>query len=283
MNKEALEKDVNAGAAPFKECLDLANKKPTRVVTIDCSNEEEGLMAISYLAGVYNHKDNIYENMYGEYGADADAEVPDAVRENAEARQCNASVYCLDYNYRSNEKIISWVNSVFNNRTVTLKEAYRAMVAQKKTAFSEGEKALEGVYYYKNPEGENVKYGEDAKQLTEMILKLVGNSWKLTDYDKEGKPYTRRMKYSDFLILCNTKKNMDLYLHAMIKSGIHVQINGEVSLGNHYAISSFVRLFDYLTHPIAICSSYPGKAGFDCDGFYQSRMYVYRLFTYANT
>ncbi len=51
---KALKEDVKAGATHFKECLEVAEKKPSRVVVINCSNEEEGLMAVSYLATAYN-------------------------------------------------------------------------------------------------------------------------------------------------------------------------------------------------------------------------------------
>ena len=38
----ALKKDVKAGALHFKECMEFAEKKPSRVVLIECENEEEG-------------------------------------------------------------------------------------------------------------------------------------------------------------------------------------------------------------------------------------------------
>ena len=56
-----LKKDVKAGALHFKECMEFAEKKPSRVVLIECENEEEGLMAASYLAGVYNRQEKAYE------------------------------------------------------------------------------------------------------------------------------------------------------------------------------------------------------------------------------
>lgn len=62
LNKDALEKDVKAGAVQFQECLDFLDKKPTRVVLVECENEEEGLMAVSYLAGEYNWKDEINDD-----------------------------------------------------------------------------------------------------------------------------------------------------------------------------------------------------------------------------
>lgn len=59
LTKKALEKDVKAGAVQFKDCLEFLNKKPSRVVLVECGNEEEGMMAVSYLAGAYNWEDGI--------------------------------------------------------------------------------------------------------------------------------------------------------------------------------------------------------------------------------
>ena len=61
LNQKALERDINAGAVQFKECLKFLDKKSSRVVLVQCENEEEGLMAVSYLAGAYNEKEKIYD------------------------------------------------------------------------------------------------------------------------------------------------------------------------------------------------------------------------------
>ena len=64
LDKEALRSDVKAGAVHFKECLEFAEKKPSRMVLIDCNNEEEGMMAATYLAGIYNKADKVYDQWY---------------------------------------------------------------------------------------------------------------------------------------------------------------------------------------------------------------------------
>ncbi len=76
LDKKALERDVKAGAVQFKDCLAYAEKKPSRIVLIDCRNEEEGLMAVSYLAGIHNHAENAYEDMEFHYDEEAAEEEP---------------------------------------------------------------------------------------------------------------------------------------------------------------------------------------------------------------
>ncbi len=57
---DGLRKDVAAGATHYKALLEFAKKKPSQMVLINCTNEEEGLMAVTYLANVYNEKDGVF-------------------------------------------------------------------------------------------------------------------------------------------------------------------------------------------------------------------------------
>lgn len=88
LSLDSLKSDVKAGAAQFKECMEFAKKKPSRVVLIECENEEEGLMAASYLAGAYNWKEKVYieEELSPEYAELFDDEVPENTASNYEER-----------------------------------------------------------------------------------------------------------------------------------------------------------------------------------------------------
>ena len=63
MNISDLENDVKNGAVHFKELLETANKRPSRVVVVECENEELGLMAVTYLAAIYNEADKVCYNL----------------------------------------------------------------------------------------------------------------------------------------------------------------------------------------------------------------------------
>ncbi len=56
INKASLKKDIREGAVHFKECLEMEEKGLSRVVIISCSNEEDGYMAVSYLAAMENER-----------------------------------------------------------------------------------------------------------------------------------------------------------------------------------------------------------------------------------
>lgn len=66
LNLKSLEQDVKNGAKQFAELLEFAQKKPSRFVVIDANNKEDGLMAASYLAGIYNIYDKVDGYIEGE-------------------------------------------------------------------------------------------------------------------------------------------------------------------------------------------------------------------------
>ena len=90
---------------------------------------------------------------------------------------------------------------------------------------------------------------DDANAVACLIHKLVNKDYLICDYDEDKKPFTRKIKYSDFLVLCHRKGDMNLYLNEMNKIGIPVQLDGQIPLMGNRALLSFARLFDYLTHP----------------------------------
>lgn len=167
----------------------------------------------------------------------------------------NGNVYCLDYNFRSNEKIIDWVNKEFASKNICAQQGYRNMVSKaqlpKEGTLSEkiSKKLLAGVYYYKDPKKGGIKIEEDAISLSKLIYNLVNGGYLICDYDKDKNPFTREIKYSDFLVLCYSQSDMNVYLNEMNKTGIPVSLYGKIPLGENRALQSFARLFDFLTHP----------------------------------
>lgn len=167
----------------------------------------------------------------------------------------NGKVYCLDYNFRSNKKIIDWVNAEFSVKNICKEQVYRNMVSKveplKKSTLSKkvSNNLLEGVYYYKEPKNGGTKLDEDASSLSRLIYNLVNGDYYICGYDKDKKPSDRKIRYSDFLVLCYSQPDMNVYLNAMNKVGIPVSLYGQIPLSENRALISFARLFDFLTHP----------------------------------
>ena len=167
----------------------------------------------------------------------------------------NAKVYCLDYNFRSNEKIISWVNKEFAKKDIC-SGGYREMVHKKQLPASIPGNLLAGIYYYHGI-NQVTSMAEDIIALAALIKNLVDKDYFICDYDDQHQPYMRRIEYSDFLVLCYSKKEMSGYLDCLNQCGIPVHITGEIPLAGNGALNSYARLFDYLTHP----SDYLKRAG----------------------
>lgn len=167
----------------------------------------------------------------------------------------NSKVYCLDYNFRSNEKIISWVNREFTKKDIC-SGGYREMVHKKLLPAQIPVNMLVGVYgYHYDMPPSNM--AEDIKALATLIYNLVHEDYYICDYDDKHQPYARRIIYSDFLVLCYSKKEMSGYSDILSECGIPVHMTGEISLAGNRALNCYARLFDYLTHP----GDYLKKAG----------------------
>ncbi len=54
MDIKSLKEDIAHGAVHLGEVAELAVRKPSRFVVIKCKNRESGLLAVSYLASIYN-------------------------------------------------------------------------------------------------------------------------------------------------------------------------------------------------------------------------------------
>lgn len=167
----------------------------------------------------------------------------------------NAKVYCLQYNYRSNGKLIEWINREFAQRPQICPSGYSPMAAQKTLPAATPSNFLAGVYYHKNPNcnasglAVDKAVVEDIRCLCKFIRNTVDYKYQICEYDANNNPKARNIRYSDFLVLCYSKTDMEKYLEEMHKCGIPVQINGALHLEENKALNAFVRLFDYLTHP----------------------------------
>lgn len=59
IGEKELNSDVDGGAAQFKSLKEFIEKKPSRFNVIFCYKEEDGMMAVSYLASIYNEKEGV--------------------------------------------------------------------------------------------------------------------------------------------------------------------------------------------------------------------------------
>ncbi len=149
--------------------------------------------------------------------------------------QENCKVEVLATNFRSNEKIIGWVNDNYKTR---IKNYTDMEVCDRQKEISvELEKVdeaikpgiLRGVYSYNNPvvpaapkkRGKaDEAYRNEAEIICNLIKTLVEKDYYIGDASAEDK--YRKISFKDFLVLSPGLKNMDEYMDAFMENDIPV-------------------------------------------------------------
>ena len=86
----------------------------------------------------------------------------------------------------------------------------------------------------------------DLQDVTDIILNLTAKDSKYRII-KKGKK--EKIQFSDFMVLCASKTNMNAYLDYMSLRGIPVQIAGSTDPKTIVEMSAFVRIYSYLSNP----------------------------------
>lgn len=163
----------------------------------------------------------------------------------------NAIVLELSDNYRSNEKIIEWVNKEYATKEITPGNTYIPMNAVKKLPASLiTDELIAGVYIVEHPIiSADATAETDAVNVKDLILNLVNGNHLIADYDNNGNPYTRKIKYSDFLIMCTYMPGMDVYADVLREYGIPFVMDSKTDLSTIAALKSFVKMYEFLANP----------------------------------
>lgn len=182
----------------------------------------------------------------------------------------SAGVFRLSKNFRSNERMLDYVNQFFSDRELMLKAEsseegtkFTALsvepmeVSDKKRISAELEdRQLAGRYFIKlSFEGENEEAGEMkdkdkiAFSLPRVVKYLVDNAYQIRDEDESGNINFRPVRYSDFMVLFENRYGMGKYVSEFEKMAIPTQVQGEVVLEDNAAIKNFIVFYKFLTDP----------------------------------
>ena len=171
------------------------------------------------------------------------------------AEEKGFKVYSLNYNFRSNEQIISFVNKnnagLMNHYQNDGCAGYEDMVSKVKPDLTQKpDNCLSGVFHLGNPgeKDSETKYSKaaDINTLVNVITRLVDN--KFTIWDKDEKEY-RPIAYRDFLVLCYSKYSMEEYMDALIQNSVPVQLSGLSHISGVAEIQRLFTLYNYLAYP----------------------------------
>lgn len=164
----------------------------------------------------------------------------------------NAYVVVLSDNYRSNNRVIDWVNKVFANKSITPPHQYVPMNVTKHLPQSPmPENVLAGVYKYSSPEAAfpSGDISVDAENLCRLINTLRNGDYRIPEFKEDGSVCYRRIVFSDFLIMCMNTKGMQDYADTFHRFGIPVIMDGKTDMSADGVLRAFIRIFGYLADP----------------------------------
>lgn len=171
----------------------------------------------------------------------------------------NTKIYELDNNYRSGNKIISWVNDSFKEKFASESIQYRnmrCMVPENiNRVIPDALEEIEGAYLVKQePQNgkKTVTNQEEAERLAKLVYNLVHGNYGVYQKKSENKEEIRelrRIRYKDFLILCRNMKHMDIYLSELKKLQIPVEMSGDFYMDKSKVLKNFNNLFGYICCP----------------------------------
>ena len=165
----------------------------------------------------------------------------------------NACVVELSDNYRSNQDIIQWVNTVFNGKSITPGQDYVPMNTGHPLPEDLPENLFHGVFKYQSPEVTVSAEGAlDEEVVSKLILSLMNGGKQIAEYDKKSNGYQYRpIQFSDFLILCANTKKMSDYADSFRKYGIPYVMDSKRNIKSDHDLAAFIRWYAFLADPMS--------------------------------
>ncbi len=177
----------------------------------------------------------------------AEPEVYFSTRDWIEDPDVKNAYFCrLNYNFRSDRKIIDWVNIKFAGKSITGKVPYVSMTLPPSKAGIQAPisvNQVQGIYKYQNPDVKCTTIEEDADAVCRLITGMHGNK----DIEDEGT--IRKIKYSDFLVLCANTYHMDVYVQKMKEYQIPFTMIAKVYATTNYYLNAFIRMYAFTADP----------------------------------
>lgn len=181
----------------------------------------------------------------------------------------NACVVELSDNYRSNERIIEWVNSVFSKKNITIGQSYIPMnTGNPLPAAGLPQNLFAGVYRSESPEialsADDIE--SDRQAVCKLIKSLMDNKYLIADRDNNRNVFYREIKYSDFLVLCMNTPGMSDYEECFHRYGIPVIMDSKSDVSCDHDLHMFIRFYEYLTSPMDVAAKIGALEALDISG-----------------
>lgn len=165
----------------------------------------------------------------------------------------NAYVLELSDNYRSNELIIEWVNREYATKDITPGNPYIPMNAIKIIPENlKSDNLICGMYRCEEPIlNGTANIVSDSEAVKDLILNLISGNHLIVDYEADGTAKTRKIRYSDFLIMCATMPEMDVYADCLKQYDIPFVMDSKSDLSANTILTNFCKVYEFLVNPYA--------------------------------
>ena len=141
-----------------------------------------------------------------------------AVKDSIESGLIDFDPRSLSVNFRSNQKIIDWVNSVFDHPTVELGTSFSKLLVADRNLVQSGH--VPGLAVIGGP-GADVPPEDEAAFVASAALKAVEQSWPVGVKGKDDSPKDfRPAKFSDVAILIPARTSLENLLEELTVRGV---------------------------------------------------------------
>ena len=174
----------------------------------------------------------------------AEPELYKATMEEYRRDQDNCKIYELDINFRSNSKILEYVNYVYTKEGIKLtdpnKNEYSEMLCAPKNIIKDSDINDDNIIGFYN-----YVYNDKYDDLIKLIKYLKFNK-KVRVVNKDDTYYYRNIEYRDIMIMMKDHNKMPEYVSILNKNNIPTKVSGESKFGVLFSIRCYVSLFEAL-------------------------------------
>ena len=156
----------------------------------------------------------------------------------------DTKIFDLNINFRSNSKILDWVNEKFALVRLTDDE-YQPMLVKKENIIEEDEKLIAGVYRYLGTEPIDIATLIKSIKKNYLIRRL-----KSKEVDGKRCDYFTcdTINYRDFMVILYKIEPMASYVKEFTKQGIPVKIAGEAKFNTEFIVRAYISLYKGLVN-----------------------------------
>lgn len=157
-------------------------------------------------------------------------------------------IYSLNYNFRSNNLILDYINKEFEKKDIESSSSnYSPMLYNDNHIVPKpiSDKCIAGVF--KLNSDPNLK---EEEAIALLIRNLIDNKYLIPKFDRTKKIYEWSLiDYNDFLVLFHQFNNSNRFLDAFKKYNIPVSVAGRVDFKNEHGLKVFRRLYRGIVTP----------------------------------